>query len=85
MLNIFLSPSYTIVFDGAHGSLSRASENTERETIRSSALLMAARHTHPDTPFGAHEAVVEKDAHPLGDYGDHSIARFIDGKQVFPT
>lgn len=83
MLDIVLASRYAVVFDAR---LVEPGHDPEVEPCAffSEARRLAAQSTHPETPFGNHEAVILRDAHPLGLWGEHSCARYVDGQQMFP-
>lgn len=79
LIDIVLASRYYVIFDGAN-----APEDVEMCSSRMEAFQHAEVHTHHDSPFASRESVVVREAHPDGNWGEHSCARFVEGKMVFP-
>jgi hypothetical protein len=86
MVEIILSSRYFVMFVMAgEASADAPSFDSPCATFsRMEAYQLAARGTDPEFPFAAQSAVVERSAHPSGNWGEHSCARFVAGKMVFP-
>ena len=86
MREIILPSRYFVIFLTADGCTQPIGEEVAPEAAfsRMEAYQIASNGTNPDFPFADPQAVVIRSAHPLGDWGEHSCARFVNGKMVFP-
>lgn len=86
MVEIVLASQYFVVFLPVGGCTQPIGEDLTPAAAfsRAEAYQIAKIGTDPDCSFSDPEAVVLRTAHPEGKWGEHSCARYVAGKMVFP-
>jgi hypothetical protein len=85
MVEIILASRYFVVFLPAGGCTQPIDDFPPCAAFSHTEAHQLARNgSDPDFPFADPEAVVMRTAHPEGKWGEHSCARYVAGKMVFP-